>query len=240
MLIILPVRNESKIISQVVLNLTTFINQKIPGTKLVFIDDHSTDGTLILLKEINSPDVEVIQNNFDCGKGSAIKTALLISRFMKEADEDDFVVLMDGDGQVLPENILQLTKHSDFYNADVVVGSKRHVYSNIRYSFCRRIISNVYNFITRAMFGFNLRDTQCGIKIFRKRVLSDIISKVTVKEFAFDLECMVALYERGYLIVESPVRITAQKNKGSVSFGTILRTAFDTLCIWARKQKGYY
>ena len=172
---------------------------------------------------------EIIISDGTLGKGAALKNG-------SQQAKGDFIVWLDGDLQIHPREILTFTRIMTMYDADAVVGNKRHSFSITHYSLIRRIVSQSYNFLVRALFGFNLRDTQCGLKLFKAEALKAILPDVVSKGFAFDLEVLVALHRRNYRIADAPVLILPQANAGSVSLGTILKTFWETMRIW-RKRK---
>lgn len=236
LLIILPVKNESISIQETVKQLSEWNVFK--EHKILFIDDNSTDETYHILKK--QKDISVIPNKFDSGKGSTLKVGYIYSEYMYGMKDDDFIVFMDGDGQINPKEIDTFIKLKELYDADIVIGNKRHDYSSIHYTLDRQIVSRVYNWIVRYLFGFNFRDTQCGIKMFRKSCLEKIIQKVNTKRYAFDLELIVALRENNFRIIDAPVNLRDQKNKGSVSISSIISTFIDTIIIYKKKKKGFY
>jgi len=239
-LIIIPVKNEENIIGSVALSVDKFCKTLMYDYRLLFIDDKSVDKTFEILKSLKIGNKIVMKNKFDNGKGSALKTAYILVNSSLKLKDNDQVVFMDGDGQIDPNEITTFLKIGDLFGADIVVGNKRHQYSNTLYGFSRKIISRTYNFMIRMLFGLNLQDTQCGLKMFKKKALDQVIADVNVKKFAFDLELIVACREKGFRVVDAPVYIRRRINRGSVNFISIVQTFFDTLGIWYRKQRGYY
>jgi dolichyl-phosphate beta-glucosyltransferase len=237
--IILPVKNESQTIDK---NSGRIIHWCKKNFKdefyLLYVNDHSTDDTPNKLRSIGFEHLRMVNNLNDPGKGSALKFGYLCIK--NQIKEDDIVVFLDGDGQIDVAEIKTFLNLMQLYNADVVIGNKRHDYSMIEYTFIRRIVSNSYNLLIRKLFGFNLRDTQCGIKMFKKSVLENVISKITTKRFAFDIELIMAMRALRYRIVDAPVRINHQINGGSVSFKNIRQTFYDTLKIWIRTKNNFY
>jgi len=238
MIIILPVKDEEKNIDQIVRGFDLYKQKE--SYKIVFVDDGSIDNTAKIIKSHNRKDIIYIKNSFDKGKGSALKTAYILATHGKKISDDELFVFLDGDGQIDFKNINILLNTMDLYCADVVVGSKRHIYSHSTYSFTRNIISRTYNLMIRIMFGLNYADTQCGLKMFRKYAIDSVIDKINVKRYAFDLELFVALKAKGYIIADAPIRLKPQTNKGSVSIQSILITFADTIAIFCRKMTGYY
>ena len=75
--IIIPVYNEKKTIETVVNKVLLY---KGLNTKIIIVDDGSTDGTLDIINDLNNnyPDnIKVLSHDKNLGKGAAIKTAFL-------------------------------------------------------------------------------------------------------------------------------------------------------------------
>lgn len=239
--LIVPVKNESETIHETSDRMISFCRENFGEYRIVFIDDGSTDGThRILSDNIPKATCAVYKNKIGPGKGSALKFAFLLSEATMGAGADDLIVFMDGDGQIHPKEIKTLLKIMHLYDADVIIGNKRHQYSNIYYSFPRKIVSLCYNLMIRILFGLNMRDTQCGLKIFRKSALDKVIDKVSIKKYAFDLELLVALKENNFRIVDAPVAVNKQMNSGSVNIKNIIITFIDTITICIKKNMGNY
>lgn len=233
--IISPFHNEEKMIESFSRNLKEFCAYYFTKYEIIFVNDKSSDNSQKFLSG-----VRIFKNKFDGGKGSALKVGYILAEEHFEIKDDDLIIFIDSDGQISPKEIRTFLKIMDLYNADIVIGNKRHEYSNIRYTTLRSIISYTYNKIVNTLFGLSLRDTQCGLKIFRRYALDKVIEKVNVKRYAFDLELMVALRDSEFRIVDAPVFIGNQLNSGSVSVFNIIQTAIDTLTIWVKRKKGFY
>ena len=71
------------------------------------------------------------------------------------------------------------------YSPDIILGSKRHPLSEVEYPFLRRVYSWGYQQVVRLGFRLNIKDTQTGIKLVRRDVLSAVLPRMLEKRFAF-------------------------------------------------------
>lgn len=233
--VIIPVYNEGdKIIGNMIALKEKFkyigLNREF---EYILVDDGSTDDTFDRINEIGVCDLAITMI-INQGKGAAFKRGLKYAW-------GDYIVLMDSDAQIDAEDLYTFFNIMMIYRADAVIGNKRHAYSQVQYTPTRWIVSNVYNIICRILFGFKLRDTQCGFKLFKKEAIHKVMKKLLIKRFAFDLELIVAMREQHLRIADAPVRVREQQSGGSITRENIYMTAKDTLAVWYRKNiKGWY
>lgn len=240
-LIILPVYNEIKTIKKTAVSIYSWCKENMKEDyNIMFVDDMSTDGTYESIKKLKTTKIKIIKNNFDKGKGSALKAAYVHATYTYKLNKDDKILFMDSDGQIEPREIKTFLRMMEIYDSDVVIGNKRHDYSNVSYNLQRRIVSKTYNMIIRILFGLSYRDTQCGIKLFKKYALDKVISRTTSKRYAFDLELIVSLIQNKLRIADAPVNILVKNNVGSVNINSIIVTFVETIIIWIKKKKGLY
>ena len=117
-------------------------------------------------------------------------------------------MFMDSGLEIDPNGISMLLEHMEWYNADIIVGSKRHPASQVSYSLVRKILSFGYYYLVKILFGVKVHDTQAGIKIFKKKVLKEILPKLVEKKFAGDLEILVVARQLGYnRVFEAPIKL---------------------------------
>jgi hypothetical protein len=119
-------------------------------------------------------------------------------------------------------------------NADVVIGSKRHPLSKINYPVKRKLYSALYFGLIRLLFGLPLRDTQTGIKIFRREVVEHVFPRLLSKRFAFDIEVLANAHRLGFRVVESPVTLTFTRAFGRIGVRDVYYVVRDTLAIFYR------
>jgi len=181
-------------------------------------------------------DVQVVVSTDEephIGKGHALKDAI-------PHITEEYTLFMDADLQIPPQEINAFFKTMELYDADAVIGNKHHPYSNIEYTLWRKIVSMGYKLFVRMLFNLHIKDTQCGFKLFKSEPLKLILDKLVTNRYSTDLEIIVALKENGFRVVDAPVYVKRQVNKGSVSLDSVKTMITDTVRIWWKKQLGFY
>lgn len=195
--------------------------------EIVIVDDGSVDMTVSVLKEnfSNHEKVLVIQNKFNQGKGFALKNGFFNST-------GDVIVMIDSDLDIPPEQIENLiNEYQKGY--DVVITSKFEKGSQLKYPLFRKMVSLIFYIISKILFGLPFKDTQTGLKLFRREVLEVCLSRMVVKRFAFDLELLLIAYRYNFLIKSIPVKINYHSS-GFISPRVLLMSFIDTLAIFYR------
>lgn len=225
----MPAFNEAEAIKKNVLETINTFKGFGKDFEIIVIDDGSTDNTWQEIKELAEKfkEVKITRNMQNYGKGRALKKGF---RFTT----GDYVVFLDSDIDLHPAQIETFFDIMKLDNVDIVIGSKRHPNSILNYPLERRIISNVYFFFIKIMFGLPIKDTQTGLKLFKYEVLKRIFPKIVVKAFAFDLEILANAHRLGYKIAEAPVHIDSKREFGRIGMVEIFETWIDTLAIFYR------
>ena len=167
------------------------------------------------------------RNPFNLGKGRALRKAL-------HYISGDYVVFLDADMDLHPIQVQTLFDIMRLDNADIIIGSKLHPNSIVKYPFQRRFISRVYYWLVKILFNLPCHDTQTGLKLFKAEVLQKVFHRILVKKFAFDLEILVNAHHLGYHITEAPIVLNSQRRYGRIGPKAVFTTFWDTLAIFYR------
>lgn len=150
---------------------------------------------------LRSEAVKVVGYESNRGKGFALRWGIAAAR-------GELVTFIDSDMEIGPEEIGRMAQLLDLYDADLVIGSKRHPLSRVHYPRLRRFQSLCYQLLVRLLFRVRVRDTQTGLKMMRREVAMRVLDVALVKRFAFDLELLAVAWHFGYRrILEAPVDI---------------------------------
>ncbi|MFQ6063312.1 MAG: glycosyltransferase [Methanosarcinales archaeon] len=195
--------------------------------EIIVIDDGSKDNTydyaLISSYITNNRKIRVVSYKENGGKGFAIKYG---SRLVT----GDIVSFIDADLDIHPIQLKLFLEYMEEYNADVVIGSKRHPLSKVNYPLNRKILSSGYSLLNRLLFNLSVKDTQVGLKLFKGDIFKKVIPKVLVKRYAFDLELLVLISNLNYKIIEAPIEINYNFDS-SVDLKAIWHILIDTLAV---------
>lgn len=161
------------------------------------------------------------------GKGFALRYGIALAR-------GRLVTFIDSDMEIGPEEIGRMARLLELYDADIVVGSKRHPLSVVHYPPLRRLQSFAYQLLVRLLFRVKVRDTQTGLKMMRRDVAARVVDVALVKRFAFDLELLAIAVHFGYRrIVEAPV-VIRYRFRSTTNLRAVVSVLIDTLAIFYR------
>lgn len=206
--------------------------------EILAINDGSSDNTgdEIARAAFSHTEIKLTENIFNQGKGHALKKGFANS-------SGDIIIFLDGDLEIDPSQVGKLLKAMEDSGVEVVVGSKRHKESTVKYPLVRVILSTGYFFIVKILFNLSIKDTQAGIKAYKREVLAEIFPKILCKKYAFDVEILANAVNKGYKILEVPIQIIFSRNNpfGRIKLSDITNIFKDTAAIWYRiKIKHYY
>jgi glycosyltransferase involved in cell wall biosynthesis len=198
--------------------------------EIIVVIDGLLDNTYTKAKTLRSSKVKVIGYPQNHGKGHAIRFGMLCAK-------GDVIGFIDAGMDIHPTGMNMLLNHMIWYNADIIIGSKLHPASKVDYPFYRTLLSWGYRSLTQLLFGFKVKDTQVGLKFFKRRVVRKVLPRLCVKRYAFDIEILAVAYAYGYKrIYEAPVEINFKHN-GITTRGLptiIYLMIWDTVAVYYR------
>jgi glycosyltransferase involved in cell wall biosynthesis len=234
--VIMPAYNEGKKIGANLIEAINTFNSLGHPFELIVVNDGSTDetSTEVHKVELEHPEVTLVTYTKNGGKGNALKEGWKYAH-------GDLITFIDADLELHPKQLKGFLEVMDTQKVDIVIGSKRHPESIINYPIKRRVMSRCYNLLVRSLFQCNLTDTQPGLKLFKREVLTKEFPKVFVKRYAFDLELLLNALKDGYTIAEAPISINfVRENGGRIRLKDVGRIWKDTMGIFYRIKLTHY
>jgi glycosyltransferase involved in cell wall biosynthesis len=201
--------------------------------ELILVDDGSTDQSareIGRLAKLHPGEVITLAMPH-AGKGEALRRGAQHAR-------GEFVVFIDSDLDLPPEQILFFVAIQRVKKADAVIGSKMHPDSTVDYPLIRRVYSLGYFWLVKALFGLPVRDTQTGLKLVRRDLLLRALENTECRGFTLDLELLVRLVQLGAVMVEAPVVVQHSMKFGGIGLRTVWAIFRDTFHTWRRLQRG--
>lgn len=203
--VIVPVYNEGYKISDSLSLLVKEIEKSFSAFQIIVISDGSTDETNAQVEKFckDNPGlkIEFYPSQENMGKGRSIRLGF-------EKASGDYIFFIDGGMELHPKELRIFFGLLALYEADIVVGSKRHPQSQVFYPFYRRALSRLYQALLAYLFDLRVTDTQVGMKLFRRDVVLAIKPHLQIDRYGFDLEALALASAYGYKnILEAPITL---------------------------------
>jgi glycosyltransferase involved in cell wall biosynthesis len=162
---------------------------------VLVIDDGSNDGTTQRARDAGA---EVIVHKQNRGKGEAIKTGLRHCL----AREVTWVILLDSDGQHLPEEIERfLSAAASATRAAFFIGNRMNDVA--RMPFVRRLVNRYMSSRISRVCGQKIPDTQCGFRMLDRQLIPELLGGGD--RFDYDTEVLIIASRKGYRIQSVPI-----------------------------------
>lgn len=198
--LVIPAYNEESRLPRTLTDAAAYLNDWGIDYRVIVVDDGSKDNTASLAQVHGRRFTTIRQPNG--GKGSAVRKGLL-------AATGRVVAFTDAD---LPYDLDALKSAYETVQAgqaDVVFGSRDmdESASLVERQFLRTVASSVFRGIVTFLVSRQVRDTQCGLKIFSRGAARAIFSRTTIKGFAFDAEAVFLSHCLNLRIQKIPVTL---------------------------------
>jgi len=163
---------------------------------VMVVDDGSTDRTS---EEAKAAGVEVVRHDKNAGKGASIKTGV---KALLERSAVEFIIILDADGQHLPEEIPRFLETANRTSAPFVVGNRMDDVEKM--PFVRKMTNRYMSWTISRVIGQRVPDSQCGFRLFQ-RSLGEEFLKTESSAFDFETEMLAIAARKGCQIGAAPV-----------------------------------
>ena len=159
------------------------------------IDDGSTDATA---DRARAGGAEVLVHPQNLGKGEAIKTGL---RHWLGYPEIEFIVLLDADGQHLPEEIGRFLAAAAATEAGLFIGTRMDDLREM--PFVRRKVNRYMSRRISRLCGQEVPDTQCGYRMIHRSLAPHLLDGTS--RFEYETEMLIITSRNGFRIASVPI-----------------------------------
>jgi dolichyl-phosphate beta-glucosyltransferase len=198
--IVIPAYNEEIRIVPTIGAIASYVSELGVAWELLVVDDGSKDQTIELVESLEMVNLRVLRAESNSGKGSAVQRGML-------AAQGRYILFDDADNSTPIEELGNLLRKLEEEDYDIAIGSRAAIGAVEKHrSLLRRMLSNGLRWMVRNIFRIDVRDTQCGFKLFKQEAARRLHSAQTLAGFSFDLEILYLASKLGYRIAEVPVR----------------------------------
>ena len=213
--VIVPCYKEASVIEQNIEHLNTYLRERFEQFEIIIVTDGSPDDTKINVERFGNANptipIVLIPLKKNHGKGFAVKTGVLASRY-------DPVLFLDADLTIPIEELEKFLKALEI--ADMAIASRLISGSDFeeKAPWYRTIMGRAFHLLQILLLGnFEISDTQCGFKIYRRVIALKLFKRVTIERFAFDAELLFLAKRFNLKIAVLPVTILKDPRNTNVN-----------------------
>ena len=205
--VILPLYNEEKRLNNLFIKINKFKFLNKNKLEFIFVDDGSNDNSYFLIKNFIDEnkkriDIKLVSYKDNKGKGFALKKGIAKAKH-------NWIVTVDIDLSVKLEQIkIWQKKKLISQKIKVYFGSRLLAESKVKAKKNRKFIGFIFNIILRKILNSNLlniKDTQCGFKLYKRNIAKKIFRKLTENGYIHDVEILILLQKSKVLVKELAV-----------------------------------
>lgn len=238
--VVLPAYNEQQMIGRTFAAVMDFARRH-RVYEFIFVDDGSTDQTAAILRKLiaksESDQIRLVSLKQNMGKGGAMKRGF-------EDARGKLVIFTDGDLAYSLDHLPRMAGQLDEF--DMVIGSRQldqADHQNNRRPLARTVLGEGFNSLARFIMGLPYRDTQAGLKGFRREAASLLFPRTRVMRYCTDVELLFLAHKLGLRVGEMPARVDpshAAKPTSMNLFGDPPRMFADMMRIRWNSVRGRY
>lgn len=218
--VVICVYNEAENIIPLIERLTIALNGI--DHEMVFVDDGSTDNTLVNLKNPKNPNIKIVEFRRNYGQSAALAAGI-------EYAQAEWIVTMDGDLQNDPDDIPRMLKLAEAESLDLLAGIRQKRQDGF---ILRKIPSKIANWMIRNASGVHLHDYGCTLKVMK----SDLAKSLGIYGELHRFIPILADLE-GARMDETPVKHHARSfGKSKYGINRTMRVFSDLLLILYLKR----
>ena len=233
--VVIPVFNEEKRLPENLDKIIDFLKSKKINSEIILVDDGSSDKTWKVLQSYKAKhgNIKLLKHQKNLGKGAAVKSGMI-------ASSGNLVLMTDCDLSTPIEEFDLLMGH--IKKNDVVIGSRRLKEKKLgrmpaRY---RTFLGDIYYEMLRLILLPEVKDTNCGFKLFSRKVITPTFKRQKINRWGYDAEVLFIAHKHGFSIKEVPVKWTHFAGSKVKVFDAVVKTLGELMQIKWNNLRGRY
>jgi glycosyltransferase involved in cell wall biosynthesis len=192
--VVLPAYNEADNIEPVVQEATAALEPLVDDWEILVVDDGSQDETAAVTRRVMAvnPRVRLIEHAVNQGFGAAV-----FSGFSNATKE--WIFYTDADRQFVLDELAHFLPYMGEY--DLIAGYR----APRRDPFLRVLYGQGWSFLCTLLFGYTVRDVDCGFKLLRREIVEQMGPKIRSRGATFSIDWLARAKRAGFRFVEVPV-----------------------------------
>lgn len=211
--LIIPAHNEELTIEHTLAEYTAFLEKRAIHYEIWVIMNGCSDATAERVEACRrfSPQIgwAILA---EPGKGRAVKLGLQQAR-------GQLIGFVDADGQISPQEFSKLMHQLEQdVGMDGAIASKYAGPGDSAHAaLTRRWAGQAFSKFVRWTLRLPFVDTQCGAKLFRRDAVQEVLPKLQMVGWAFDVELLLHLCREGCQIAEIPIRLRSEERPSQLN-----------------------
>lgn len=192
--LVLPAYNEAENIEPMVAEAVPALESVADDYEIIVVDDGSADGTAAVTRRVmeTNPHVRLVQHEVNQGFGAAVFSGFVHA-------EKQWIFYTDADRQFILSELEKFVPFMD--QADLIAGYR----APRRDPFLRVFYGKGWSALCTLLFGYTVRDVDCGFKLFRREIIQELAGQIASRGATFSIEWLARAKRAGYRFVELPV-----------------------------------
>lgn len=236
---VIPMYNEQFRLTKTMAALNSFEKPKgITLSEVIFVNDGSTDETLMLLnrakttilrrfrKKFPKTTIQIVTYRNNYGKGFAIKQGMLKAT-------GDYTLFFDADMSTPLTEVAKLVPFMK-QEKDVIIGTRKNGKSTVimHQPLLRESLGKVFTKLAQTVLQVEVTDFTCGFKAFSSKARKAIFSKSQIATWGYDGEIMYLTKKYRLSFSEKAVLWSNDPNTKVRMFQAIPKTLSDLFMVY--------
>lgn len=227
--VILPTKNESENIGQLVNELITLLEASGVVFEILVVDDGSTDDTIAIVNRLSMVDERI--KPFERQARHGLTPAILEGSLRCNGD---WILVMDSDGQHAPSDALRLIScvSSNNSNVELVVGTRyQESFQTDGFGLSRKVVSLFATLISKFFIKADCSDPMSGFFFINRSTLDKVRPIIHGNGYKVLFEILVLNRRMGLSLNTQEVLIKFRERTGGESKFSAVEI-FRLMCLW--------